>query len=141
MKKILVIHNKYKHEGGEDLAVQNELTLLKKNYEIKELYFKNDIKNLNKKIEEFDGEVFLFGGHIFSQFLISNGLNTNKTKYILDNSSLKQNNRLYGTSFIVKSPQILKNHKKAAVVLRAGTYSKEIKQDIINNINNKVIFF
>ncbi len=104
-------------------------------------YHQNDIKNLNKKIEEFDGEVFLFGGHIFSQFLISNGLNTNKTKYILDNSSLKQNNRLYGTSFIVKSPQILKNHKKAAVILRAGTYSKEIKQDIINNINNKVIFF
>ena len=53
MKKILVIHNKYKHEGGEDLAVQNELTLLKKNYEIKELYFKNDIKNLINQIFGF----------------------------------------------------------------------------------------
>ena len=104
-------------------------------------HHQKDIEVLNKKIEEFDGEVFLFGGHIFSQFLISNGLNISKTKCILDNSSLKQNNRLYGTSFVVKSPQILKEHKKAAVILRAGTYSNEIKQDIINNINNNIIFF
>ncbi len=53
MKKILVIHNKYKQEGGEDLAVKNELILLKKEYEIKELYFNNDTKNLINQIFAF----------------------------------------------------------------------------------------
>ena len=53
MKKILVIHNKYSQEGGEDLAVKNELTLLKKEYEIKELYFSNDTKNLINQIFAF----------------------------------------------------------------------------------------
>ena len=42
MKKILVIHNKYRQLGGEDIAVNNELLMLKKNYEVKELYFENN---------------------------------------------------------------------------------------------------
>jgi len=42
MKKILVIHNKYRQLGGEDIAVNNELLMLKKNYEVKELYFDNN---------------------------------------------------------------------------------------------------
>ena len=33
-----------------------------------------DVKELNEKIDKFKGEIFLFGGHIWSQFLISNGL-------------------------------------------------------------------
>ena len=32
MKKILLIHNRYRYQGGEDLAVENELQLLKKDY-------------------------------------------------------------------------------------------------------------
>ena len=35
MKKILVIHNKYREIGGEDIAVENELTLLKKLFIVK----------------------------------------------------------------------------------------------------------
>ena len=31
MKKILLIHNKYRDLGGEDIAVENEINLLKKN--------------------------------------------------------------------------------------------------------------
>jgi len=53
MKKILVIHNKYRHEGGEDVAVKNELILLKKNYKIKELYFTNDTQNLISQVFAF----------------------------------------------------------------------------------------
>ena len=41
MYKILVIHTKYRITGGEDIAVENEVSILKKNYEIKTLYFSN----------------------------------------------------------------------------------------------------
>ena len=44
MKKILLIHNRYRYQGGEDLAVENELQLLKKDYIVEKLYFDNDLK-------------------------------------------------------------------------------------------------
>ncbi len=59
---------------------------------------------------------------------------------ILDNGTGKINKRLYGTNLIVKSPQVLKDHGEALVVLRAGNYNDEIKYDIINNINSNVLF-
>ena len=43
MKKILLIHNKYRNIGGEDVAVQNEIKFLKKYYTVKVLYFDNVI--------------------------------------------------------------------------------------------------
>tara|TARA_B100000965_G_scaffold282202_1_gene240069 strand:- start:57823 stop:58962 length:1140 start_codon:yes stop_codon:yes gene_type:complete len=42
VKKILVIHNKYRHIGGEDIAVENEILFLKKNFEVETLYFSNN---------------------------------------------------------------------------------------------------
>ena len=46
MKKILVVHNKYRYIGGEDIAVDNEIALLRKHFDVSELYFDNDIKNV-----------------------------------------------------------------------------------------------
>ena len=46
MKKILIVHNKYRFKGGEDIAVENEIKLLKLKYEIRLLSFQNDSKNL-----------------------------------------------------------------------------------------------
>ena len=37
-------------------------------------YYKEEVIRLNNEIENFKGEVYLFGGHIFSQFLIYMGL-------------------------------------------------------------------
>jgi glycosyltransferase involved in cell wall biosynthesis len=42
MKKILVIHNRYQNIGGEDVAVENEVEVLNKYFEVETLYFKND---------------------------------------------------------------------------------------------------
>ena len=42
MKKILIIHNKYQNIGGEDIAVENEIEILQKYYNVEVLYFKND---------------------------------------------------------------------------------------------------
>lgn len=104
-------------------------------------FYKEEIDRLNKKINQFDGKVYLFGAHIFSQFLIYNGLNIDRIECILDNSPMKQGNRLYGTSFNVCSPKILDDQKNVAVILKAAQYNKEIKQDILSNINNDVIFW
>ena len=37
MKKILVIHNQYRETGGEDIAVKNEIELLKSHYNVETL--------------------------------------------------------------------------------------------------------
>ena len=40
--KILVLHNQYRNLGGEDIAVSNEIELLKKHYDVKVLNFSNN---------------------------------------------------------------------------------------------------
>ena len=50
MKKILVIHNRYQITGGEDIAVTNEVALLKKFYEVRTVYFENTIKNFLSQV-------------------------------------------------------------------------------------------
>lgn len=103
-------------------------------------YHFKDVKKLNKVMSESDSEFFLFGAHIFSQFLIVLGLRTEKIKFILDNSVEKQNLRLYGTDLFVKSPKILKNKNNPIIILRAANYNNEIKEDILNNINPNTNF-
>lgn len=41
MKKILVIHTKYRNQGGEDVAVKNEVETLRKSFIVETLYFEN----------------------------------------------------------------------------------------------------
>jgi SAM-dependent methyltransferase len=103
-------------------------------------YHNNLVAELNNKINELESPIFLFGAHIFSQYLFSFGLNKNKIIKILDNSPIKQGKRLYGTSLEVVSPNILSNYKKPIVILKAGLYNQEIMDDILKNINNEVVF-
>ena len=98
------------------------------------------VKEINEYVDKYSSSVFLFGAHIFSQYLISFGLKTDKIKFILDNSPIKIERRLYGTNLVVKSPKILKEYSNPLVILKAGLYNKEIKDDIINNINSKAKF-
>ena len=53
MKKVLVVHNKYQQLGGEDIAVENEIQFLKKHYEVRILYFENEITAYFKQILYF----------------------------------------------------------------------------------------
>tara|TARA_Y100000389_G_scaffold43936_1_gene38674 strand:- start:23433 stop:24581 length:1149 start_codon:yes stop_codon:yes gene_type:complete len=76
VEKILIIHNKYQNIGGEDLAVKNEVELLRKHFIVDTLYFSNEINNtflqgiwfilnqnlqskkiLRDKIQEFDPDI------------------------------------------------------------------------------------
>jgi len=116
----------------------------KKNKEIYKKYIdfhKELVTNINKKINETQTEIYLFGAHVFSQFLLNFGLKENKIKCILDNDEKKQDKRLYGTNLKVYSPKILRSVRNATVILRSGVYNNEIKNDIINNINKNVVFW
>jgi SAM-dependent methyltransferase len=103
-------------------------------------YHKGMVQILNREILETTSDVFLFGAHIFSQYLFSFGLDTSNIKYILDNSPMKQEKRLYGSTLMVKSPKVLAGIDKPLIILKAGLYNEEIKKDILENINSTAIF-
>lgn len=100
----------------------------------------DDINNLNKIISTYDCPIYVFGAHVFTQYLLSFGLNENKITGLLDNDSSKWGKRLYGTNLEVNSPKILSNINFAVVILRAGTHNEEVKSDILSNINSNIIF-
>lgn len=105
-------------------------------------YYTHTVEELNEMINAVDDHpVYLFGAHIFSQYLLCFGLNQTKIESILDNSKTKQGRRLYGTRFFVQSPDFLREHVQPIVILKAGIYNEEIKKDIICNINPNVIFW
>ena len=71
MKKILVVHNKYKLLGGEDIAVDNEIDMLKNFFEVKSLIFEN------KKINIFsDIYSFLFNKNLKSMKMLNNEIDS-----------------------------------------------------------------
>lgn len=98
-------------------------------------HHEDDVKKLNDLMIDSQNNFYLFGAHIFSQFLIVLGLNTDKIKFVLDNSEEKQGKRLYGTQLWVRSPKILFNEKDPIVILKAANYNEEIKENILSSIN------
>jgi len=96
--------------------------------------------NLQMSYTPTGTDFFLFGAHIFSQYLIAMGLNTSKIAAILDNNPLKQGKRLYGTSLYVTSPEVLRFINTPTVILKAGAYDQEIRDGIIRNINQATRF-
>jgi hypothetical protein len=103
-------------------------------------YHVEDVNKINEITSKAEVPVYLFGAHVFSQYLISFGLDTSNIVCLLDNDTRKEDKRLYGTSLISKSPKILKDIPEALVILRAGVYNDEVKKDILTNINPNVIF-
>ena len=84
--------------------------------------------------------VYLFGAHVFSQYLIEFGLETGKISGLLDNDPNKHGKRLYGTSLFVQSPNILREVLEPLIILKAGVYNTEIKEAILNEINDSSTF-
>ena len=100
-------------------------------------YHKKLIIDLNEGIKKVDNDqsIYLFGAHVFAQYLIEFGLDTSSIVCLLDNDINKQGKRLYGTNMIVESPKILADIKNPIIILKAGVYNDEIKRDILENIN------
>jgi hypothetical protein len=103
-------------------------------------HHKKLIADLNQKMSYTTSPVYLFGAHVFAQYLLEMGLNSDKLVCLLDNDPEKQGHRLYGTSLNVASPQVLSGLSNPIVILKAGVYNSEIKKDILDNINKSTEF-
>jgi hypothetical protein len=125
----------------DDIFYELSADIFDKNKEM----FLNYINTLHETVSSINNsiknkkEVYLFGGHVFSQYLIILGLDISNIKYILDNDADKHRKRLYGTELIVNSPKILSGVKDPIVILCSSTYKDEIRNDIVN-INKDTIF-
>lgn len=128
-----VVYNEkyFKQEDLSRLYEENKNIILS-NYKSRH----EDVKNINRKIAEHKGEVYLYSGHYFSQFLLNIGLDTNKIVCILDNDINKIGKRLYGTDFIVRHPKTISENINPAVILRAGIYNEEIRNQLLS-LNDK----
>ena len=145
-KKVYLEHSFFYHLKKSVVPVvkKNYINLTEENtkllLEFRDFHI-NEVKFLNNYIDKTSNKnIFLFGAHIFSQYLTVYGLLTNNIICILDNSKEKQGKRLYGTSLKVSSPEILANYKNPIIILRAGPYNEEIKNQILRNINKDCIF-
>jgi len=102
-------------------------------------YHKQLIKDLNVKIDNISGDqpIYLFGAHVFAQYLIEFGLDIGRIICLLDNDTNKQGKRLYGTNMIVESPKVLVDVNNPIVILKAGVYNDEIKSQL-EEINKSI---
>jgi SAM-dependent methyltransferase len=98
------------------------------------------IAEINEKIAAIQGDVYLFGAHVFAQYMLAFGLHATRIKGLLDNDENKQGKRLYGTSLTVHSPEVLRGLPEPTVILRAGVYNTEIKDAIVSRINPHTVF-
>ena len=106
----------------------------------KEQYHLYDIISACESIlDDIEDNVYLFGAHVFSQTLLNFGIDENSIVSILDNDTKKQGKRLYGTNLTIQSPEVLRDVDSPTVILRAGVYTEEIKDQILN-INSTTRF-
>lgn len=98
------------------------------------------VQDLNHQINSTTSPIYLFGAHVFSQYLIACGLDIERVVCLLDNDGNKQGHRLYGTPLSVESPRILQTVDSPLVILKAGVYNDEIKEDILKNYNSNTQF-
>lgn len=127
-------------------AIKRDKIINKKNFDfsyIEELfnfYIKSSIDDFNSILLKLNGEkVYLFGAHIFSQYILNMGLNENQVICILDNDENKKNKRLYGTDLYVKMPECIRGLDSPKIIVRAGSYTEEIKKNILD-INETTVF-
>lgn len=124
--------------GHDTLAIASSLS---DQYEFhKRLYrayvtsFSTTARDIRSQINELNPagsrQTFLFGAHLFSQFLFASGLDISLFNGILDNNCAKHGRRLYGSTLITSSPQILSQINNPIVVIKAGPYTDEISMQV-----------
>lgn len=95
---------------------------------------REDATALAARAAAFDGPVYLFGAHVFSQFLIGCGFPAQQAAGVLDNDPHKQGLRLYGTPLEVAAPAVVAEvdapAARVAVIVRATHYSAEITEQL-----------
>lgn len=103
-------------------------------------YHKQLVADINAKMADFNGDIYMFGAHIFAQYLLEFGLDEKRIAGLLDNSKLKQEKRLYGSELIVHDPEILRDKGKVGIILKVGIYRNEILEQL-KSINPDIVIF
>lgn len=111
------------HQGGPSEAQSAELESLVHDYTDS---LDRLVASMNELIDGWEGEIWLFGAHIFSQYLIARGLNVGRITGLLDNAIHKQGQRLYGTELAVHSPETLRGKQRQLLLVAAALYEAEI---------------
>ena len=131
MKKILIIHNKYRLTGGEDIAVENEVEFLKKRFQIKTLYFSNDISSYFYQLIWF-----IFNKNTKSNKILLNAIKEYKPDYayvhntwfsaslglfdILEKKEIKTILKLHNFRYFCTRSYLTSNHLKENIRCNAG---------------------
>lgn len=79
-----------------------------------------------RSAQSHDGEAFLMPASVYSQALLSLGLEERSISCLLDNAPAKQGRRLYGTNLIVRPATTLAEARNPLVILNAGAHNAEI---------------
>jgi SAM-dependent methyltransferase len=87
---------------------------------------KSYISACNKFLDKDSKKTFIFGAHIFTQYLIYQGLSMGSIELILDNAEHKNRRRLYGTNLKVYLPTENLFFEPVNVIVAAGQYESEI---------------
>lgn len=131
-------------------AVYKRKSLIKKDFDFSLLYRQNEqmfqkyiqfhleqMKLLNDFMNTFprEQEIFLWGGHITTQFYLAFGMCGKRITCILDNDKFKWGKRVCGTNWIICSPAILRNCCNPVVILPSSPYSGEIREQIKEEFN------
>jgi len=101
-------------------------------------YHTKTTKILRGLIKPYNNK-FLFGCHVFSQYLLHFGLDENSFNGIIDNDPNKHGHRLYGTNLKTYPANIIEGMNSVAVIVKAGLYSKEITDSLLSINENCVI--
>lgn len=104
-------------------------------------YHEELVRNWNEKMERETRKIYLFGGHITTQYFVGYGLNIARIESILDNDTQKIGKRVGGIDKRIQSPKVLAGEDEAVVIIPNSPYATEIEEDIVKNINPEVEFW
>jgi hypothetical protein len=98
-----------------------------------------DVQTLNQRLKtiESDRVVFIHGAHVFTQFLVSQGLDVRRISRVVDNAVGKQGKRLYGTPLCVGSMEEIASSADPVLIVRATHYADEVIAQA-RNLNPRV---
>ena len=93
---------------------------------------RRSVQIFQAEVDGWVGRRWLFGAHIFGQFLLAGGLEARDFDGILDNATTKSGKRLYGTELSVSSPECLRNTSENLIIIAAALYEEEILDQLRN---------
>ena len=87
--------------------------------------------SLKEQVKHYKNK-FLFGCHVFSQYLLYFGLNEDDFVGIIDNDPNKIGHKLYGSKLVTYPSSVVKDLDDVTVIVQAGIYTKEITDYLLS---------